>query len=318
MDNDSVIEDPQDASLDLVIPTWCQNLCAAYVCCVFFVGLPGNALVVIVQTKVKVKSSTDWFVMVLAACDLLRLVVNLPVYFLGVTSLWKHVATSVGCKLHAFIHFQTFLSSALLFCLIGIGRYFKVCLPHSNCFTPKTAKYASITVIVLATVLTIHHYFISGLNTRNACLFQTKVSVTASVGFIVGSSIILTVAIIVSTAYALVYRRLRRMRRITPIELTNIKTSTAVGSSSESAQDLRMITTTNTMAVAAIRDVYRSAVHCVCNLDKYGELLHRNRNSRVVAVKTSVLCKFGHQSILLPWNEYEIQEKSFCNFKTDM
>jgi cell division protein FtsL len=191
---------------------------------VFLTGLPGNILVIIVETKEKNKSSTDWFVLALAVCDVVSLSFNIPVFFLAFTSLWRYVGSTIGCKLHTYVHFLTYLASALMFAAIGFDSYTKICRPHSVYLTTARAKRASIAIAVISAVLTFHHLFLSGLDADGHCVFQKYKLSFSKFEQIIGGLIIITVSVFVSVTYILVYRRMQSLRkRVSPLMVNSTK-----------------------------------------------------------------------------------------------
>ena len=56
---------------------WTKHGLSIFVSISFLLGVPGNSLVVMVHTRIKDKSVTDWMIFYVAVCDILSLI-NVP------------------------------------------------------------------------------------------------------------------------------------------------------------------------------------------------------------------------------------------------
>lgn len=107
---------------------WRQHLQIAEICilCViFFRAAPGNVLVILVQLKNKTKSSTDYFVMTMAAFEFICSTVNVFLQIIKIPLTTR--LTTAFCRLYIYTSYTTSTSSALLLATIAIDRYLKTC-----------------------------------------------------------------------------------------------------------------------------------------------------------------------------------------------
>ena len=88
-------------------------------------GVPGNILVIAVHKRIREKSVTDWMIFYVALCDIMSLI-NAPLYFCQLQSLWPLGFPDFLCKYH-YCNMHSISMSSYLFCAImALERYFKV------------------------------------------------------------------------------------------------------------------------------------------------------------------------------------------------
>ena len=111
----------------IIIPKWCEVVMTVYLFITGFLAITGNFLILTVEVKNKLKTSTDWLISFMGANDILFAMYNIPVYIIFHLGSWKSLASDVSCKLHYFVELTTMFSSAVLLGTVAVDRYFKTC-----------------------------------------------------------------------------------------------------------------------------------------------------------------------------------------------
>ena len=155
------------------VPDWCIYVSLVYCLVVWIIGVPGNLVILRVMYSVKHKSSTDVFVLCLAISDLMAIVANMPTHLVFDIKRWTHVGPDVLCKIHNFLFVFTFISSELLFTLIGIDRYVKVFRPRCRNVFEKRAVFVSVFVFMLSIFVAVRRGIISELDSFGECQFHS-------------------------------------------------------------------------------------------------------------------------------------------------
>lgn len=101
----------------------------SFISCMAFIaltGIPGNITVLIVLTRFRTKSSTDYLLLTTAYSDLFSATVNTTGYILRYQShIWEVLASGTLCRLHSFSLYLTNTSSTLLLAAIAFNRHRK-------------------------------------------------------------------------------------------------------------------------------------------------------------------------------------------------
>ncbi|KAH3753337.1 hypothetical protein DPMN_187972 [Dreissena polymorpha] len=153
------------------VPLWIHNLELAYLLLIAGLGVPGNTLVIFVQSQNRVKTSTDILVITMAIVDLFGSSFNVTVYvFYQIPEIWTRIGNDFVCSLHKFCIYGTSLSSIFLLTVIALDRYMQTCRPLSSLDNTIKAKRACIGVAVVSVLLSIPALFVYHLNSSFECV----------------------------------------------------------------------------------------------------------------------------------------------------
>ena len=207
--------------LSSLVPEWSIIAVIIYIVIAMLIGLPGNSIVLIVVTKVRRKTSTDWFVIFIAACDFISLSVSGPLYILFLTpDVWSSISSEFICRFHHYIIQCASSQSLLLLTCMGLDRYMKTCKPHSLLFTPKTAFRCCLIVITVSFLFNISHVFVKKINIYGDCVLDsTKATLQISL-----FGIMLVIAIFCTCSLCIMYGKIavqiRRRVKVGPSVVT--------------------------------------------------------------------------------------------------
>lgn len=126
-----------------------MDVMCSFIGLVFFLGISGNTVVVLVHRKIKEKSATDWMIFYIAICDIMALL-NLPLYVSQMEGYWaQYRFPKALCKVH-FLNFNSVAMASYLFtACTALERYCKVVL-SKEVFSPVRAKWMSIPVFIVS------------------------------------------------------------------------------------------------------------------------------------------------------------------------
>ena len=118
---------------------------------IFVFGVPGNALVVLVQMKNKRKLTTDYLVMTMASFELICSFVNTSIQFVQLIP--SIIFGTVMCRLMSFSSYVTSNASAMFLAAIAIDRFIKTCCPFFQRYNVLIAKCICVFISVVCTAL---------------------------------------------------------------------------------------------------------------------------------------------------------------------
>ena len=219
-------KDYSNVKLASLVPGWSIVILIIYIIIAMLIGMPGNSLVLVVLEKVKWKTSTDWFVIFIAACDLISLSVSGTLYILFlVPDIWTAISSEFVCKFHYYvIHCVSFESLLLITCM-GTDRYIKTCKPHSVLFTPKIAFRCCLIITAVLSLFNIPHIFTTKLNIDGECKLD---SINATFHVFVRGVYLVAVILcsgVVTIMYWKIAIRIRRSIKVEPSVETNTSVS---------------------------------------------------------------------------------------------
>ena len=156
----------QDTSLShFEIPKWAQTLQLVFMILLCGVGLLGNGLVAIIQTRLKDKSSTDYLVLTMALLDLFCSTCVTPFYMAqNIQAFWELVFSSTFCKLKYFIIYGTNISSTMLFSALAFDRYMRTCHPFSSRYTCSKSKILCVIIILIGISMAVMSFHVFDQN----------------------------------------------------------------------------------------------------------------------------------------------------------
>ncbi|XP_053397561.1 uncharacterized protein LOC128556418 [Mercenaria mercenaria] len=90
---------------------------------IIVVGIPGNTIVVAVLSKLRERTSTDYFVLAMSGIDLFSATVNTICYIIRYEpSIWIYLASNTFCRLHLFSLGLANICTTMLFSAIAFDR----------------------------------------------------------------------------------------------------------------------------------------------------------------------------------------------------
>ena len=210
--------DYSEALIRYLVPGWARTLMAVYIVTAILIGVPGNSLVLLILLKLRTKTSTDWFVIFIALCDVISLLFH-GLLTLNVTvDLWKIVHTQFLCKFDFYVVHFTFMQSSLLITCMGVDRYVKTCKPHSVCFTSKSALICCFTILSVSAIFSISHFFTSKVNTDGHCITDSSKTATSLSLYIVRFMIFAVCSVALCVMYSKIAIRIRSRMKVGLIE----------------------------------------------------------------------------------------------------
>ncbi|XP_052820139.1 gastrin/cholecystokinin type B receptor-like [Mya arenaria] len=203
----------REALAETTIPAWVSIATTVVLTLVFIMCISGNSLVGAVQLRQPRRSSTDYFVLTMAAFDFLTGLTLIPwMVFSLHLPLRLMVASDAICKVYQYFRYAVNIASTVLLSAIALDRYFKVCRPHSNALSPikarRTCLVLSAGVLIGCAPIT----FNEKLNMDT--MLCGRVS---ALGLVFDTILLLTFVglfAVTSVSYFLVAKALRKRRRI--------------------------------------------------------------------------------------------------------
>ncbi|XP_022110997.1 cholecystokinin receptor type A-like [Acanthaster planci] len=184
------------------------------------VGLPGNALIILVYGKKRQLMSPHVFILALAVADLIIcLFTPITIYHWYIK---LNYTSDFLCRLVVSVTFITVYNSCFLTSAIAVDRYQAICRPHRRWMTVQRAKYAALLCLVLAMfcavpVFASYHVQREGESQTGICTISTKVPswvkyLKFSVTYVAPVSSIVTNTIL----YAKIYFAIRKQAAVRP------------------------------------------------------------------------------------------------------
>ena len=157
------------------LPSCIITSVVVFIVAAILIGIPGNTLVLAVLMKNTTKTSTDWFIIFIAVCDLLSLGLNGPIDVLKYqTELWAKIGSPALCKIHYYILNGLFINSNFLILFVGVDRYLKTCRPHEKYFTPNRAFWFCVGVTISSFLCATPSFFGSTASSTKRCIFDSR------------------------------------------------------------------------------------------------------------------------------------------------
>ena len=194
---------------------------AIYIVTAISIGVPGNSLVLFVLSNLKRKTSTDWFVIFIALCDVISLLLHGVLSLSTNADLWKIVHTQFLCKFDSYVAHFVFLQSSLLITCVGVDRYVKTCKPHSVFFTPKSALICCFTITIVSALFNISHLFTTKLNRYGDCVLDSSKATIRITLYIVLFIIFTICSVAIAVMYSKIAIRIRSRMKVGLTESIN-------------------------------------------------------------------------------------------------
>ncbi|KAL3847392.1 hypothetical protein ACJMK2_018307 [Sinanodonta woodiana] len=129
------------------------------------IGIPGNALILLVVSSVQVKSDIDNYIMSIAANDLAFCCLCMPtdiILFSGYLDSFKSITVAnIFCKTKTYIRCVLSTTESLIICLIALDRYYRVVRLHSKFFLSSYSKAGSIGCFCIAVCISVPNVIIT-------------------------------------------------------------------------------------------------------------------------------------------------------------
>ena len=164
-------------------------------------GVPGNSLVVIVHSRLKEKTVTDWMIFYVAVCDIMSLI-NIPLYLCQLHVLWPLGFPDFLCKYHYFNTYSVSMSSYFFCAIMALERYFKV-VTSKDMTSLANVKYIWIPVFLISYGIGSLVIFYAGNNPNGHCGFDFNKTNLATVEY----AIMLFVAFVSTLVMIMCYGR---------------------------------------------------------------------------------------------------------------
>lgn len=147
---------------DFLNQHWAYTVQLVYLVLVVIMGVPTNSFVILVQAKCREKTTTDYYIITLAAVDLTVSSIYTPLRLTSYSkTIWTAIASTFLCTLRLYLLNLLGLATILLLSVISIDRYFKSCRPLSSYGTKAAKRICSSLVIacilVCCPVLVTYH-----------------------------------------------------------------------------------------------------------------------------------------------------------------
>jgi len=156
------------------MPAWVRYVEISYLSVIMLIGIPGNSLIICVQSRNRDKTSTDYFIGAMAVCELLCSSANASLRIIMNTKIWIHIASHTFCRFHLNLIYITTFTSSYLLAAIAVDRYFKTCKPLSNVYNVKTSKLICLVVVFVGFLTGISGYFVFEVDEHFVCIVAKK------------------------------------------------------------------------------------------------------------------------------------------------
>ena len=133
-------------------------------------GIPGNILVIWINSRIKRKSPLDIIIIYMSSCDLISLLITVPMWLTDSTYLWYIYGSNWLCKARRYIDHVSIRSSALTLGVLAIERYQRVCKRKSVIQTCRAAVKVCTAVTIVTCVLAAPSWIIFGTNEHGVCM----------------------------------------------------------------------------------------------------------------------------------------------------
>ena len=229
--------------LHVGVDTYTLSSVTVMLLAVFVIGIPGNTVLILTLVSQKTKSSIDIFILNLSIVDLTTVVMNIPVYVSYYTGLWSYIGSTALCKIHHTVFGITYVESMMIFCIISIDRYYRICKRKQ--IKQRHAVLISMINLFFSIVVTIVPAILSGNNPNGDCLRFTRSTPAVRIQQTVIIVILMTITVVIFICQTCV---LRKMRQVTHGD-NAIQVATITG---PSTRTVRVVQTTTMLAVVTI------------------------------------------------------------------
>ncbi|KAL3892212.1 hypothetical protein ACJMK2_004443 [Sinanodonta woodiana] len=156
-----------------------EHLTSAFVMVTLFmiVGLPGNLFVIIVYYRKMKRTTSRYFIIVLAALDLINCAFTMPAEMALLSNFYTFDVPWL-CKLSRSISYISNNSSAIILLGIAVDRFRKICQATKRSFSLKHVKIFCICTITFATLSSTPSIVLYGTNTKILSVYLKELNIT--------------------------------------------------------------------------------------------------------------------------------------------
>ena len=156
------------------IPPWVRHVEDFYLFVIMLIGIPGNSLIICIQSRNRHKSTTDYFIGAMAVYELVCCSLNASLKIIMNSKIWIYIASHTLCRFHFNLVFITTFTSAYFLAGIAVDRYFKTCKPLSNFNKVRTCKPICVAVVFVGFLTGISSYFVFEVDEHVECNVAKK------------------------------------------------------------------------------------------------------------------------------------------------
>ena len=199
-----------------LVPQSCRTIMIIFITIIFFTGLPGNVIVILVQTKIKRKTSTDWLVTFLAVLDVLSVTISIPINVILTKEWWPQIGSTFGCRFNYFVIHLTFAASTIIFAYIALDRLWRTRAARLQ-FSPTSALNCSITALGVSIILGVMAAFSMKENLLGQCIFDPSRKTLQTVLYTIILTIVVFSSCIMFYSYIRIFIFLKYRMKVVPV-----------------------------------------------------------------------------------------------------
>ncbi|KAL3892216.1 hypothetical protein ACJMK2_004446 [Sinanodonta woodiana] len=179
MENRSISKEYYDKVMENKNKEELEHLTPAFVMVTLFMsaGLPGNLFVIIVYYRKMRRTTSRYFIIVLAALDLINCAFTMPAEMALLSNFYTFDVPWL-CKLSRFISYIANNSSAIILLGIAVDRFRKICQATKRSFSLKHVKIFCICSITFATLSSAPSIVLYGTNTKILSVYLKELNIT--------------------------------------------------------------------------------------------------------------------------------------------
>jgi len=211
--NTSIQENVSETCDCIEYPEYVQTISFIYLIFILIFGGLGNALVIFIQVKNKQKSSTDSFVLAMAASDLMCSVVVVPLYIVQYGDNWDRIAGDSFCQGQAFLVYISSILSTFLLTLTSIERYAHTRTSVNAPARARRAPYVCAAVCATSLLLAVPAFWSIYYDSNEQRCSQNKSIAQIFVNFVFGFTYVAMFAV-VGFCYTKIAIMLRQHQRV--------------------------------------------------------------------------------------------------------
>ena len=195
-------------------PEWAKYVELTYLGIVAVLGVPGNSLIIVVQAKTAVKTSTDYFILLMGVIELLCSGINAPVRMLiTLETIWSTIASSSLCAVRGFVLYVVTMCSSLLLGAISLDRYIQTCHPLNSKYGPTMAKMICIIIGVIGVICGFPNLLLLHLGDTTRCRVYSNMYSFKSKWDIALAVLTMAILITICFAYSSISLHIRKRHR---------------------------------------------------------------------------------------------------------
>ena len=156
------------------MPAWVGYVEISYLSVIMLIGIPGNSLIICVQSRNRDKSTTDYFIGAMALYELVCCSLNASLKIIMNSKIWIYIASHTLCRFHLNLVFITTFTSSYFLAAIAVDRYFKTCKPLSNVYNVRTSKLICLVVVCVGFLTGISSYLVFEVDEHLECNVAKK------------------------------------------------------------------------------------------------------------------------------------------------